>query len=56
MRTGVKELLTLDDPDEVKLEKFQEAQEKAENDANAEAVRSFREAQKEWSERKKDSL
>ncbi|MBR3928560.1 MAG: hypothetical protein IKJ65_06095, partial [Clostridia bacterium] len=54
--TGVKELLTLDDPDEVKLEKFQEAQEKAENDANAEAVRSFREAQKEWSERKKDSL
>ena len=54
--TAVKDLLTLNDADEVKLEKFQEAQEKAENDANAEAVRRFREAQKEWSERKKDSL
>lgn len=52
--TGVKEALTLDDPDEVKLEKFQEAQEKAENDANAEATRRFREAQKEWSERNKE--
>jgi len=54
--TAVKDELTLDDADEVKLEKFQEAQEKAENDANAEAARRFREAQKEWSERKKDSL
>lgn len=52
--TGVKDALTPNDADEVKLEKLQEAQEKAENDANAEAARRFQEAQKEWSERNKE--
>lgn len=52
--TGVKDALTPNDADEVKLEKLQEAQEKAESDANAEAARRFREAQKEWSERNKE--
>ena len=52
--TGVKDMLTPKDSDEVKLEKLQEAQEKAENEATAEAAKRFREAQKEWSERNKE--
>ncbi len=52
--TGGKDMLTPDDPDEVRLENHQAAQERAENDANAEAARHFREAQKEWAERNKE--
>lgn len=53
--TVTKEALTIPDKDEKSLENLRKEQDQAEAQANADAAERFREAQKEWAERRKEA-